>query len=227
MKNFTRLIVLGFGIFANTGYGQRGPVDGIDKNQMVLGDMIDERNDVAYYHVVEKINMNFGSRETTYNVPKLSMVSKSEMGPNNSRTITPKYGKVRNKTVAAVVTNTASMVAAKTEISAPLNVVIPIASKPEKVVVEKEDMTVKIDLLRTYERVLDKGYKSIDMLKKVANGRFFDGDLLIALKHYDTLFQMTEDLEPVYYYRYSQCLKADGQNSKASKILEIFKERER
>lgn len=228
MKNFTPFLVFMALFVAVTGYGQRSSLERFEEGQKISESMMEASNDIAYYHVVEKINMNFGSRVTSYNVPTLSMVSKSEMGPNNSRTITPRYGKAKPKPVEAIAVNTnaASIVTVKPEIAAP-RVMIPIASKIEKTAIDKEDMIVKIDLLRTYERVLDKGYKSVEMLKKVANGRFFDGDLLIALKHYNTLFEMTDNLEPIYFYRYAQCLKADGQNAKSAKMMEIFKERDK
>ena len=81
---------------------------------------------------------------------------------------------------------------------------------------------VDIDVLGTYERVLDKGYKSVDMFKKVGDKRFFGGDLVVAAKWYSELFAMTTDLDPVYFYRYAESLKSVGLVKKATEMMTIF-----
>jgi tetratricopeptide (TPR) repeat protein len=92
----------------------------------------------------------------------------------------------------------------------------------KKTTTNKKESYEKIDLLKTYERVSDKGYKSIDMLKKLGNASFFDSDFEKGAKWYSELFTLTTNLEPEYYYRYSQCLKAIGQHEKANQMLDIF-----
>jgi tetratricopeptide (TPR) repeat protein len=79
-----------------------------------------------------------------------------------------------------------------------------------------------IDALKTYERVSDKGYKSPETLKKMGNAYFFNEKLDKAAKCYGELCEMTTDLEPEYYYRYSISLKAIGENEKASDYLKKF-----
>tara|TARA_R110000868_G_scaffold153556_1_gene379032 strand:+ start:1616 stop:3553 length:1938 start_codon:yes stop_codon:yes gene_type:complete len=79
-----------------------------------------------------------------------------------------------------------------------------------------------IDAIKTYERVAEKGYKSIDMFQKLGNAYYFNGELSNAAKWYTELFAMTSDLEPKYYYRYSQSLRSIGENDKANEILEKF-----
>jgi hypothetical protein len=78
---------------------------------------------------------------------------------------------------------------------------------------------VYVDILKTYEGVLEKGYFSVEMLKKVADSRFFKNDLVKATQWYTKLFEMTTDLEPVYYYRYAQSLFAINQNAKAKEMM--------
>jgi tetratricopeptide (TPR) repeat protein len=87
---------------------------------------------------------------------------------------------------------------------------------------KKSDNYAYIDAVKTYERVSDKGYKSPDMLKKIGNAYFFNEEFDKAAKCYGELCDMTADLEPEYYYRYSIALKAIGENEKASENLKKF-----
>ena len=87
---------------------------------------------------------------------------------------------------------------------------------------KKQDSYANVDAVKTYERVADKGYKSIDMFKKLGNDSFFNNKLDLAAKWYGELFAMTTDLQPEYYYRYGHSLKAIGQNEKANEMLEKY-----
>jgi hypothetical protein len=182
--------------------------------------IVNSNNDLAVvsYHVEERINMNFGGSITTYNVPSLNMVSTKELGENNIRIVTPKYAKVRAKSVAVTIlkdeapkalSNTASPITSTNAVA----VVIP----------DRKKESVIIDVVDTYERVMDKGYKSVTMITKVADRHFFDGDLVLAAKWYAELFNAaTTELEAVYYYRYAESLKAINQIQKASEMMKIF-----
>lgn len=79
-----------------------------------------------------------------------------------------------------------------------------------------------IDAIKTYERVAEKGYKSVDMFQKLGNSYYFNGELDKATKWYDELFTMAPDQQPEYFYRYAQSLKAVGQTEKANEMLEKF-----
>jgi hypothetical protein len=173
-------------------------------------------NEVIAYHVEERINKPMGSSITTYEVTSLSLVHTNDLGQNNTRTVTPKYGKVRAKATALTI-EAAVVSAPKTSITstvvAPIKTVIAVPEKKDKVI---------IDVVGTYERVMDKGYKSVDMLIKVADRHFFEGDLVLSAKWYAELFAVKDDLEAVYYYRYAQSLKAVNQNAKAAEMMKIF-----
>jgi tetratricopeptide (TPR) repeat protein len=86
----------------------------------------------------------------------------------------------------------------------------------------KKDNYAYIDAVKTYERVSEKGYKSADMLKKMGNAYYFNEELDKAAKCYGELCNLTTDLEPEVYYRYSISLKAIGENEKASENLKKF-----
>ena len=79
-----------------------------------------------------------------------------------------------------------------------------------------------IDAIKTYERVAEKGYKSVDMFQKLGNSYYFNGELDKAAKWYDELFTMAPDQQPEYFYRYAQSLKAVGQTEKANEMLDKF-----
>lgn len=79
-----------------------------------------------------------------------------------------------------------------------------------------------IDATKTYERIVEKGYKSPDLLMKIGNSYYFNSDFPNANKWYEQLFAMTQDVDPEYYYRYAQTLKAVGQNAKADEMMNQF-----
>lgn len=87
---------------------------------------------------------------------------------------------------------------------------------------KKYDSFAYIDAIKTYERVAQKGYKSVDMFQKLGNSYYYNSEFESAAKWYAELFAMNSDLEPEYYYRYGQSLKSIGENNKANEMLEKF-----
>lgn len=198
---------------------------------------------VTSYHVVETVNLKFGGHTTTYDVPDPKMINTFDLGPNNTRVVT-----IVNKTVeqnTEVVTPVYTSVEPEIKAAAPLQVKVePIKVEPINTIQSKNSDTLKnslktnanidtpkkmgdyayIDIVKTYERVTEKGYKSIFMLKKVCNAYFFNDEFEKAAKCYTQLFALTTDLEPEFYYRYSITLKAMGEDKKASEYLKKFNE---
>ena len=80
-----------------------------------------------------------------------------------------------------------------------------------------------VDAIKTYERIANKGYKSEEMLKKIANSYYFKADLESASKWYGDLFNLATEIEPEYYYRYAQCLKSVKDYKKADAVLAKFR----
>jgi hypothetical protein len=91
---------------------------------------------------------------------------------------------------------------------------------------EKQKKYIEIDVIKTYERVAVKGYKSVDMFKKIADSYYSNFELEKAVSWYCELFAMTSNLEFEYYYRYSESLKSIGQNKEAYEILKKFNQKE-
>ncbi|APA00819.1 hypothetical protein BIW12_00560 [Flavobacterium commune] len=99
----------------------------------------------------------------------------------------------------------------------------------KKVIVPNKNKTnySDIDPLKTYERVIEKGYKSADMLKKIGNAYYFNEELDKAAKWYQELFSMNTitDLEPEYYFRYARSLKSINKNDEANEMMKIFNQK--
>ncbi|MGE6356924.1 OmpA family protein [Flavobacterium sp. NPDC079362] len=90
---------------------------------------------------------------------------------------------------------------------------------------KKYDDYAYIDAIKTYERVAEKGYKSADMFKKLANSFYFNSEFDKAAKWYGELFAMNTEVEPEYYYRYAQSLKSTGETAKANQMLDLFNQK--
>jgi outer membrane protein OmpA-like peptidoglycan-associated protein len=90
---------------------------------------------------------------------------------------------------------------------------------------KKYDRYAYIDAVKTYERIAEKGYKSADLFQKLGNSYYFNSMFDKAAKWYGELFAMGQELEPEYYYRYAQSLKAIGQLDKANELMETFSQK--
>ena len=166
---------------------------------------------VKSYHVEENIKMNFGGYTTTYNVSDSSLINTNDLGPNNKRIITPKFADVKKQIDSQ-------------------NEIIPKPGKSSSTLsnlkvtdtLDKLGGYANVVMINTYERVAEKGYKSVDLFRQLGNRFYFNDELEKAARWYGELFAMTSDLEAEYYYRYSASLKAIGQNDKANEMLARF-----
>jgi hypothetical protein len=82
-----------------------------------------------------------------------------------------------------------------------------------------------VDPLKTYERVIEKGYKSIELLKKLGNATYFNEELDKSAKWYGQLFALTNDLESEYYFRYARSLKSIDEIDKANEMMTKFNQK--
>lgn len=168
---------------------------------------------IAAYYVEETINMPFGKRITKYEVSKLDMVNTYDLGPNNTRIVTPIYRKPKVKTID-VGLESKSLVDSIVATVQPVEVALVAPAEAPRY--------INIDVVSTYAKVLDKGYKSVEMLTKVADRAYFDGDLTTAAKYYEELIAMETNLNTMYYYRYAQSLKGINQTEKANEAMLLF-----
>ena len=104
-----------------------------------------------------------------------------------------------------------------------------VAGHAQKAAVAKGDKKYEryayMDAIKAYESSAEKGYKSVEMFQKLGNSYYFNSQLEQAAKWYGELFAMGQDVEPEYYYRYAQSLKATGDYAKADQMMATFNEK--
>ncbi|WP_281235341.1 OmpA family protein [Flavobacterium gelatinilyticum] len=87
---------------------------------------------------------------------------------------------------------------------------------------KKYDSYAYADAIKAYENLVKKGVKEEHIFQRLGNSYYFIGELKEALKYYQELFILNENQEPEYFYKYAQCLKSEGNYTKADEILEKF-----
>jgi tetratricopeptide (TPR) repeat protein len=102
-----------------------------------------------------------------------------------------------------------------------------IYSQNEKVYITDKinDKYAYVNATKTYERVAEKGYKSVDLFQKLGNSYYSNSRLDKAAKWYGELFAMTSDLDAEYYSRYAKCLMFIDQNDQANEIIKRLKQK--
>lgn len=76
-----------------------------------------------------------------------------------------------------------------------------------------------------YKRVLEKGYVTADLLKKLGNSYYFNADYTEAAQTYKRLVEeYPADVGPEYYFRYSQTLKTLGNYKDSNDMMAKFTE---
>jgi len=79
-----------------------------------------------------------------------------------------------------------------------------------------------IDVIKTYERIYKKGYKSPETLHKIGNAYYFNSELEKANKWYSELYASNPKQETEFYFRFVQTLKATKDYQKADAIMTKF-----
>ena len=87
---------------------------------------------------------------------------------------------------------------------------------------KKYDKYSYIDAIEIYEKVAEKGYKSVELFEKLGNAYYFNGELDKASKWYGELFALNKEVDSEYYFRYAQALKAEGKYEKSNQYMELF-----
>jgi outer membrane protein OmpA-like peptidoglycan-associated protein len=80
-----------------------------------------------------------------------------------------------------------------------------------------------INAISTYEKVVQRGYKTYDMVRHLGNAYYFNAQYPEAAKWYTEMFKMQATVEdPEYYLRYSISLKAIEDYDEANEYLEKY-----
>lgn len=97
------------------------------------------------------------------------------------------------------------------------------AQKVQIAIADKEyDKLAYVDAIQTYEKVANKGYKSVELFQKLGNSYYFQSKFEQADKWYGELFAMNQEVDPEYYIRYAQTLKSVGNYKKADQMMAKF-----
>ncbi|MEO9894082.1 OmpA family protein [Aurantibacter sp.] len=76
-----------------------------------------------------------------------------------------------------------------------------------------------------YKRVMDKGYVSAELLKKLGNSYYYNADYVDAAETYKKLIETySNDIGPEHYFRYAQCLKSIGEYDASNAMMAKFTE---
>ncbi|WCO00781.1 OmpA family protein [Psychroserpens ponticola] len=76
--------------------------------------------------------------------------------------------------------------------------------------------------------VANNGFKSVDLLQKLANSFYFNNQMKEAAQWYGELMAMNDDMEdPEYYFRYAQALKSVENYTESDKWMKKFHEANR
>lgn len=80
-----------------------------------------------------------------------------------------------------------------------------------------------IDAREIYLKVVEKGYKNVEILSKLGDTYYFNDELTESYKWYKELFDLgSESLAPEYYFRYAQSLKSVKRYAEADELMAKF-----
>ncbi|PKA99397.1 WD40 repeat protein [Flavobacteriaceae bacterium MAR_2009_75] len=100
--------------------------------------------------------------------------------------------------------------------------------KPDRLVTkanEKYDEYSFRPAIDIFKKVLDRGYASADLLKKLGNSYYFNANYEEAAKTYKRLVnEYSEDVTPQYYFRYAQSLKTLEEYEASNEVMAKFTE---
>lgn len=101
-----------------------------------------------------------------------------------------------------------------------------ITSAQEKKSVKEGDKEYEnlayIDARASYLKAANSGFQSDDLLKKLGDSYYFNADYTNAAKWYGQLFEVTDNLDSEYIYRYALSLKSDKKYDASDRIMEAF-----
>ena len=80
-----------------------------------------------------------------------------------------------------------------------------------------------IDAREIYLKVVESGYTSSEIYKKLGDTYYYNSEYTKASKWYNNLVsEFPEEVEPVYYYRAAQSLKSVGDYTASDKMMDLY-----
>lgn len=85
------------------------------------------------------------------------------------------------------------------------------------------DQLAFVDAREAYKKVVEDGYKSPDILKKLGDSYYYTADYVSAAKWYGQLYDMQDDsIDSEYLYRYAFSLKSSKAYTSSDIVMEEF-----
>ncbi|MCB0457898.1 MAG: PD40 domain-containing protein [Flavobacteriaceae bacterium] len=82
-----------------------------------------------------------------------------------------------------------------------------------------------MDAREHYIKAVESGYRSKEVLAKLGDSYYFNGEYQDAAKWYGAMFEYDSDVENEYLHRYATSLKSLGRYATSDRIMEILNER--
>jgi outer membrane protein OmpA-like peptidoglycan-associated protein len=74
------------------------------------------------------------------------------------------------------------------------------------------------------QEVVDNGYSTVPILQKLANSYYFNHDMEKAVTAYKALFELDENQDTEYHFRYAVALRSIGNDAEADRWMQKFHE---
>ena len=84
------------------------------------------------------------------------------------------------------------------------------------------DRYAYFDAIKVYEKVVEKGYKSAEVLQRLGNSYYFTANYKDAARTYGELYAEYGNMSSDLLYRYAQSLKSVGDYAKADEIMNKY-----
>ena len=79
-----------------------------------------------------------------------------------------------------------------------------------------------VDAIKTYERIVKKGYVNAEICQKIGDSYYFNANYIKAAEWYKQLFDLSNQPNPEYYYRYALTLKSSGKIEESDKLMKEY-----
>lgn len=90
----------------------------------------------------------------------------------------------------------------------------------------KYDKYNYIDARKIYLKVVENGYRSSEIYRKLGDTYYFNSEYSGAAKwYYDLINDFPDEAQTIDYFRAAQCLKSINQPEEASKLMVVYKKR--
>lgn len=79
-----------------------------------------------------------------------------------------------------------------------------------------------VDAIKTYERIVKKGYVNAEICQKIGDSYYFNANYIKAAEWYKQLFDLSKQPNPEYYYRYALTMKSSGKIEESDKLMKEY-----